>query len=97
MRALMFDGPNAAADAALQPLMRWLFLEPNPIGVNTALALLGAARPVFRLPYAPYAPDVREQGAALLRTLGLQHCVRPPGEPHARLLEPQHWPLLEHY
>ncbi|KAG2258783.1 hypothetical protein Bca52824_078077 [Brassica carinata] len=37
----------------LLPLIDWVFQEPNPIGVNTALAQLGVARPVFRLPYVP--------------------------------------------
>ena len=32
MRTLMFDGPDAALNARLQPLMAWLFAQPNPIG-----------------------------------------------------------------
>jgi 4-hydroxy-tetrahydrodipicolinate synthase len=91
MRRLMFDGADAALNDKLQPLMGWLFAQPNPIGagcaqlcvllcvcvlthvcvvfapcvcvcacvcavsgLNTALAMLGAAPPVFRLPYSPY-------------------------------------------
>jgi len=97
MRQLMFDGPNAEANARLQPFIKWLFALPNPIGVNTALGLLGAAGPVFRLPYAPVGREGREEGAALLRQLGLQHCVRAPDEPEARLRQVDDWTLLERY
>ena len=33
---------------SLQELIRWLFAEPNPIGVNTAMAMCGLIQPVFR-------------------------------------------------
>ena len=97
MRQLMFDGPNPGLNARLQPLMKWLFLQPNPIGVNTALGLLGAAQPVFRLPYVPYSREGQAEGAALLRTLGLEHCVRGTGEAAPRLREVEEWSLLERY
>ncbi len=96
MRQLMFGGTDAKLNASLQPLMRWLFVQPNPIGVNTALALLGAAPPVFRLPYAPYGKELRDEGVALLRSLGLQHCVHGPGAV-PELREPAEWTLLERY
>lgn len=100
MRSLMFDGRNDGLNARLQPLMSWLFAQPNPIGVNTALAMLGAAQPVFRLPYAPYDEPLRAQGAAILRELGLQHCVRPQGGDRsapAQLIDSPQWKLLERY
>jgi 4-hydroxy-tetrahydrodipicolinate synthase len=34
MRRLMFDGADAALNARLQPLMGWLFAQPNPIGAR---------------------------------------------------------------
>lgn len=34
--------------------MNWLFLEPNPIALNTILAMTGMSNPVFRAPYYPY-------------------------------------------
>lgn len=71
MRELLFDGPNPELRDRLLPLMGWLFREPNPIGVNTATAMLGVAKPVFRLPYVPYAADLRAEGAALLRDVGV--------------------------
>uniref|UniRef100_A0A7N0V4B7 4-hydroxy-tetrahydrodipicolinate synthase n=1 Tax=Kalanchoe fedtschenkoi TaxID=63787 RepID=A0A7N0V4B7_KALFE len=53
VRKLMFGGVNPSLNATLMPLVEWLFEEPNPIGLNTALAQLGVVRPVFRLPYVP--------------------------------------------
>eukprot|EP00928_Gymnodinium_smaydae_P065730 TRINITY_DN48828_c0_g1_i1.p1 TRINITY_DN48828_c0_g1~~TRINITY_DN48828_c0_g1_i1.p1 ORF type:complete len:330 (-),score=77.46 TRINITY_DN48828_c0_g1_i1:179-1168(-) len=58
----------------LGPLYTWLFTEPNPIGVNTMLMMLGVAEPVFRLPYTFRSKEAREEGAKLLKTIGLEHC-----------------------
>lgn len=51
-RSLM-DEQNETLNSQCQPLIDWLFCEPNPIAINTALALTGAVNPVFRLPYVP--------------------------------------------
>lgn len=61
------DQPELAASAAA--LMDWLFCEPNPIPLNTALAMCGLIRPVFRLPYVPLDKQRREDGVVLLRAL----------------------------
>ncbi|PIN05799.1 4-hydroxy-tetrahydrodipicolinate synthase [Handroanthus impetiginosus] len=53
MKELMFGGKNTSLNSKVQPLVGWLFCEPNPIGLNTALTQLGVVRPVFRLPYVP--------------------------------------------
>jgi 4-hydroxy-tetrahydrodipicolinate synthase len=53
--------------AALQDLCSWLFEEPNPIALNTALSMCGLIRPVFRLPYYPMTKEQRTRGAKLLR------------------------------
>ncbi|KAK8933506.1 hypothetical protein KSP39_PZI015301 [Platanthera zijinensis] len=53
MHELMFEGKNPALNSKVMPLIEWLFGEPNPIGLNTALAQLGVIRPIFRLPYVP--------------------------------------------
>jgi 4-hydroxy-tetrahydrodipicolinate synthase len=47
--------------------MNWLFVHPNPIGVNTALAMTGATKPVFRLPYVPLDTELRQTGMDLLQ------------------------------
>jgi 4-hydroxy-tetrahydrodipicolinate synthase len=51
---LLFESRNSELNEKLMPLVNWLFVEPNPIGLNTALAQLLMIRPVFRLPYVPY-------------------------------------------
>merc|ERR1719272_499911 len=58
----------------LKPLYTWLFAEPNPIGVNTMLMMLGAAKPIFRLPYTHQTKAMREEAVTILKAVGLEHC-----------------------
>ncbi len=46
MRKLM-DEDNSELNQRLQPLMAWLFHVPSPNALNTAMAMTGAAPPVF--------------------------------------------------
>ncbi|EEH59937.1 dihydrodipicolinate synthase chloroplast precursor [Micromonas pusilla CCMP1545] len=76
MSQLINDGPNPELRDRLLPMMistLRLFTEPNPIGLNTMLAMLDCAEPVFRLPYIQYDEELRAQGAALIRGIGLEH------------------------
>jgi len=73
MRKLMFEKDDALNEK-LQPLYTWLFTEPNPIGVNTMLMQLGAAQPVFRLPYTHVEKPMREQAVNILGAVGMEHC-----------------------
>jgi 4-hydroxy-tetrahydrodipicolinate synthase len=82
-----------AAAAALQPLIAWLFCEPNPIAINTALAMCGLVRPVFRLPYVPLSRPQREEGAVLLRQVA--HLL--PGVAEVRVLEDDDFILCARY
>jgi 4-hydroxy-tetrahydrodipicolinate synthase len=75
------DKPNPELRDELLPLMNWLFAEPNPIGLNTALAMLDCAEPVFRLPYFPYDKALRAKGKALIEAIGVEHT------PGAKLLD----------
>merc|ERR1712046_179850 len=50
----------------VEPFMNWLFTEPNPIALNTVLAMTGQAQPVFRSPYFPYNKELRQKGVELL-------------------------------
>ena len=75
------EKPNPELRDELLPLMSWLFTEPNPIGLNTALAMLDCAEPVFRLPYFPYDAALRAKGAALIEAIGVEHT------PGAKLLD----------
>ena len=58
-------------NAKIQDFVAWLFAEPNPIGVNTCLAMTGVVQPVFRLPYAPYDVSMQRKGMQLMQTLGV--------------------------
>ena len=55
------DSQDDELNDKVQPFMNWLFMEPNPIGLNTVSAMTGAAQPVFRAPYMPYDLDKRKQ------------------------------------
>ncbi len=66
MRRLM-DSEDAQLNEQLRSLMSWLFCEPNPIPLNTALAMTGATAPVFRLPYVPLDQEKRRVGLEILQ------------------------------
>ena len=53
-------------NASIQDLCDWLFHEPNPIPLNTAMAMLGMCKPIFRGPYVPCSKEMRERGVELL-------------------------------
>jgi 4-hydroxy-tetrahydrodipicolinate synthase len=69
---------NDALNEKLGPLYSWLFTEPNPIGVNTMLMMLGVCDPVFRLPYTHREKAAREEGVKVITAIGLQHCPKGP-------------------
>ncbi|KAK9162037.1 hypothetical protein Syun_002939 [Stephania yunnanensis] len=75
MHELMFEGKNSTLNSKLMPLIEWLFREPNPIGLNTALAQLGVIRPVFRLPYVPLPREKRIEFVNIVKELGREHFV----------------------
>ncbi|WP_444998564.1 dihydrodipicolinate synthase family protein [Aliikangiella sp. IMCC44359] len=68
MRELM-DNPDSTRNQDLNPLYQWLFDEPNPAPLNTALALTGASLPVIRLPYLPLAKAKREAFLTIIETI----------------------------
>lgn len=74
MRELM-DKQNDELNGKLQALMSWLFSEPNPIPLNTALMMLGTVKPSFRLPYLAMTAQQRAEGEKLIKELGLEHFV----------------------
>ena len=69
------DTKNDALNTSLQPLMNWLFCEPNPIAINTAMMMTGAVNPVFRLPYVPLSDEQQAQGEALINALNVDDIV----------------------
>lgn len=94
MRDLMFNGKDEALNKMLLPLMDWLFCEPNPIALNTALAQLGVIRPVFRLPYAPLPIGKRMQFCNIVRDIGRGNFV---GNRDVQVLEDEDFILLGRY
>jgi len=82
MRKLMDkDDPihNLAATTKLnndlQGLMQWLFCEPNPIAINTALMMTDAVSANFRLPYQALTLEQRQQGLDLLAAIDVNERV----------------------
>jgi 4-hydroxy-tetrahydrodipicolinate synthase len=65
----LMDKENNELNGQLQPLMQWLFCEPNPIAINSALIMTGAVKPVFRLPYVPLNKAQQAQGLDLINEL----------------------------
>ena len=59
-----------AAHERLQPLFAALSLEPNPIPLKSAMALLGFGGDALRLPLLPAQEATRGKVAAALRALG---------------------------
>ncbi|KAL2652875.1 hypothetical protein R1flu_021003 [Riccia fluitans] len=75
MHELLHRGRNDALNIQLQPLIQWLFKEPNPIGLNTALAQLGVIQPVFRLPYCPLDEESRRHFVKIVNDIGREHFI----------------------
>lgn len=89
MAGLMAERDDAKAES-LKELIAWLFCEPNPIPLNTALAMCGLVRPIFRLPYVPLSREQREHGAKLLRAVQ-QHI---PGCKDVRVMDDEEFILI---
>ncbi|KAJ9563041.1 hypothetical protein OSB04_008201 [Centaurea solstitialis] len=94
MRELMFGGKNPSLNAKLLPLIKWLFCEPNPIGVNTALAQLGVVRPIFRLPYVPLSLAKRVEFVNIVREIGRENFI---GEKDVEVLDDDAFILVGRY
>ncbi|WP_426358303.1 4-hydroxy-tetrahydrodipicolinate synthase [Pseudocolwellia sp. HL-MZ19] len=74
MRKLM-DEPDHELNKSVTNFMSWLFCEPNPIALNTALMMTKAVNPVFRLPYYALNQQQREEGFALLKEIDSDELV----------------------
>jgi len=92
MKQLM-TAPNPSLNASIKELIAWMFSEPNPIPLNTAMAMCGQSSAVFRLPYMPLEKSQREKGAVLLQALQ-QHI---PGCSEVRVMEDSEFTLLGRY
>ena len=68
MRTLM-DKKDDALNERTQDLMNWLFCEPNPVALNTAMMMTNAVAPNFRLPYVALNEEQRKVGFELISAL----------------------------
>ncbi len=68
MRTLM-DKKDDALNERTQGLMNWLFCEPNPVALNTAMMMTNAVAPNFRLPYVALNEEQRKVGFDFLSAL----------------------------
>lgn len=75
VKQLMNDNLQDNLNNSLQPLFKWLFEQPNPIAINTALSMTKAIKPVFRLPYCPLGLNARENGKMLLDNISPDQIV----------------------
>lgn len=94
MRELMFGGKKESLNSKLLPLVDWLFHEPNPIGLNTALTQLGVTRPVFRLPYVPLPLAKRIAFVNIVKEIGREHFV---GDKDVQVLDDDDFILVGRY
>ena len=60
-----------AVHTRLLNLFADLFIEVNPVPVKAAMAMLGTAQEVYRLPLCEMRPENREKLAATMKKLGL--------------------------
>eukprot|EP00245_Coleochaete_scutata_P007842 TRINITY_DN23629_c0_g1_i1.p1 TRINITY_DN23629_c0_g1~~TRINITY_DN23629_c0_g1_i1.p1 ORF type:complete len:392 (+),score=64.12 TRINITY_DN23629_c0_g1_i1:127-1302(+) len=94
MQHIIIEERDDELNQKLMPLIKWLFVEPNPIGLNTATAMLGLSRPVFRLPYVPLSMERRREFVRIVKDIGLEHFV---GAKEVRLLEDEDFILVARY
>nr|CAB3494477.1 unnamed protein product [Digitaria exilis] len=94
MHSLMYKGENATLNEKLLPLMKWLFCQPNPTALNTALAQLGVSRPVFRLPYVPLPLEKRIEFIRIVEAIGRENFV---GQKDVRILDDDEFVLISRY
>jgi 4-hydroxy-tetrahydrodipicolinate synthase len=66
---------TAKLNDSLQGLMKWLFCEPNPIAINTALIMTSAVPNNFRLPYQALTLEQRKVGFELLKAIAIKDLV----------------------
>jgi len=87
---LMGPEPDYELMEKLMPLTQWLFHEPNPIPLNTAMAMCGLCKPVFRGPYTFCPKEDRILGAQLLKDV-LEYM---PGVTEVRVMEDEEFTVV---
>jgi len=72
-KKLMAEERHDDLDKKLQPLYKWLFTEPNPIGVNTMMMMIGACKPVWRMPYTHRSKEAQTEAVKIIKDIGIEH------------------------
>mmetsp|Transcript_23742 Transcript_23742/g.60937 ORF Transcript_23742/g.60937 Transcript_23742/m.60937 type:complete len:352 (-) Transcript_23742:650-1705(-) len=90
---LMGSEPDYELAQKMAPLVSWLFHEPNPIPVNTAMAMCGLCKPVFRAPYEFCPKESRIEGAKILEDL-LEYM---PGVEEVKVMEDEDFTVVSRY
>ena len=76
----MMDNPSPEIRDKTIKLVNYLFIHPNPIGINTLMSMLGLCEPVFRLPYIQYNKDMRIRLKNLVDEIGIEHFISRDGK-----------------
>ena len=63
-----------------EKLIKLLFYQPNPIGINTLMMMLGLCEPVFRLPYVELDENIRKEAINLIEDIGIDHFLSKDGK-----------------
>lgn len=69
----LMDEENRELNLKLQKLIKLLFIEPNPIGINTLMMMLGICQPNFRLPYVELDENLRKELIQVVEDIGIEH------------------------
>ena len=72
----LMRSPNQQLADSLAPLIAWLFCEPNPIGVNTAMVRLCSVRAQQPLHAVVMPPSMHHRGWGVPRAAGLLRGAR---------------------
>ena len=71
----LIDEENIKLNIKSQELINYLFLEPNPIGINTVMMMLGLCKPNFRLPYVELDKQLRKEFKIVIDKFGIENVL----------------------
>ncbi len=90
---ILMDENNEELQKKILPFTVSLFIEPNPIVLNTVLAMMGLCKPVSRLPYLPLEIEKQEKIITALETLK-ESCPELSDLEQIKVIPPENFTLL---
>lgn len=69
----LMEEENKELSIKVNKLIKYLFIEPNPIGINTLMMMLGLSEPNFRLPYIELDMKLREELKEIVYEIGIDN------------------------